>query len=87
MRIVLTGAESSGKSTLTTYLAEKFNLPYALEYARYHLEKHGSQYDLPQLINMSRKHLDFTEKDILLIHLGLEKRASKIESTTVLAQK
>lgn len=45
LRIVLTGAESSGKSSLTRHLGEKFKLPYALEYARVYLEKHGPDYD------------------------------------------
>jgi len=64
MRIVLTGAESSGKSTLTEYLAAKFELPYALEYAREHFKIHGSAYDLKILVEMSRWHRQFQQQHV-----------------------
>jgi nicotinamide riboside kinase len=56
MRIVLTGAESSAKSTLTQILGEHFCLPYALEFARAYLEKHGPSYDDEQLRKIARLH-------------------------------
>jgi len=56
MRIVLTGAESSGKSTLTRQLAERFDLPFALEFARFFLEKSGPEYDLNLLEKMADLH-------------------------------
>ncbi|MCD6527957.1 MAG: ATP-binding protein [Desulfuromonas sp.] len=59
MRIVITGAESSGKSTLTQHLADVFGLPYALEYARYYLEENGPEYDLERLTQLSRLHLNY----------------------------
>ena len=60
-RIVITGAESSGKSHLTQHLGEVFKLPYVLEYARTYLEENGPEYDLEQLRKMSRLHLIYQQ--------------------------
>jgi nicotinamide riboside kinase len=56
-RIVITGPESSGKSTLAAWLAEEFSLPMASEYARIYLEKHGASYDEQTVIAMAKQHL------------------------------
>ncbi len=56
-RIVITGPESSGKSTLAAWLAQEFELPMATEYARIHLEKFGAQYDESTVIAMAKQHL------------------------------
>lgn len=56
-RIVITGPESSGKSTLAAWLAQEFELPMATEYARIHLEKFGAEYDESTVISMARQHL------------------------------
>lgn len=57
LRIVLAGPESSGKSTLAAYLATAFGVPFAPEFAREHLEAHGSRYDYDLLLALSRGHL------------------------------
>ena len=64
MRIVLTGAESSGKSTLTHQLGQRFNLPVALEYARIYLEENGPKYDLFRLKKMARLHQAYQREKI-----------------------
>ncbi|MDX2479899.1 MAG: ATP-binding protein [Desulfuromusa sp.] len=64
IRIVITGAESSGKSSLTKHLGAVFKLPYALEYARYYLEENGPEYDLEQLSKMSRLHLNYQQEKV-----------------------
>ncbi len=64
MRIILTGAESSGKSTLTRQLGDGLNLPVALEYARIHLEKNGPDYDEADLLEMSRLHIAWQKEKI-----------------------
>lgn len=64
IRIVITGAESSGKSSLTEHLGEVFKLPYALEYARYYLEENGPEYDLEQLREMSCLHLTYQQEKV-----------------------
>ena len=56
-RIVLAGVESSGKSTLAAWLARRFHLPYAPEYARTHLEQHGPAYREADLARMALAHL------------------------------
>ncbi len=63
-RIILSGAESSGKSYLTQHLGEVFKLPYVLEYARDFLEENGPEYDLEQLKKMSRLHLSYQQEKI-----------------------
>ena len=63
-RIVLTGAESSAKSTLTRQLGEHFQLPVALEYARIWLEENGPDYTEESLMTMFREHLTYQQKQI-----------------------
>ncbi|WP_299197045.1 ATP-binding protein [uncultured Amphritea sp.] len=64
MRIVITGAESSGKSTLTEHLGRTLKLPYALEYARYYLEHYGPDYDLAQLTRLSKLHQQYQQTEV-----------------------
>lgn len=64
MRIVITGAESSGKSTLTEYLGRVLNLPFALEYARYYLEQRGPEYDLELLSRLSVLHRQYQQTEV-----------------------
>jgi nicotinamide riboside kinase len=64
MRIVLTGAESSGKSTLTRQLGERFDLPVALEFARFYLEEHGPDYDGNLLRKMASLHRDWQREQV-----------------------
>jgi nicotinamide riboside kinase len=44
MRIVVTGPESSGKTTLAMYIAQKWNLPLVEEYAREYLTPKSGKY-------------------------------------------
>lgn len=64
MRIVLTGAESSAKSTLTRELGERLGLPCALEFARSYLEERGPEYDYEQLREMARLHRDYQREQV-----------------------
>ncbi|BBB26673.1 AAA family ATPase [Amphritea japonica] len=64
MRIIITGAESSGKSTIAEHLGRQFHLPYALEYARFYLEEKGPEYDLELLIRLSRLHLKYQRAEV-----------------------
>ena len=65
IRIVLSGPESSGKSTLAAALAARFNMPLAPEYARVHLEA-GKPY--PQtahdLTELARQHLAWQRQHV-----------------------
>lgn len=64
MRIVLTGAESSAKSTLTRQLGERLHLPFALEFARFYLEEHGPEYDYDLLRKIARLHREYQREQI-----------------------
>ena len=59
VRLVLNGPESTGKSVLTPHLARYLKAPFALEYARFYLEKHGPAYDYDLLLTMCLSHLAF----------------------------
>ncbi len=64
LRIVLTGPESSGKSVLAAWLADRLGLPWAREYARIHLETHGPAYDYGLLLDLSRRHLRYQREQV-----------------------
>lgn len=53
--IVITGAESTGKSHLTRELAAHFSAPWFPEYAREYLEKHPHPYTREEVIHIARK--------------------------------
>jgi NadR type nicotinamide-nucleotide adenylyltransferase len=52
--IVVTGAESTGKSVLTKQLADFFSCPYFPEYAREYLENSESSYTCEDILNIAR---------------------------------
>jgi nicotinamide riboside kinase len=63
-RIVLTGPESCGKSTLAEWLAKEFELPMATEYAREYLETFGASYDESTVIAMAQLHLKHQQEKV-----------------------
>ncbi|QQL46125.1 AAA family ATPase [Sulfuriroseicoccus oceanibius] len=63
-RIVITGPESSGKTTLCRYLADTLQIPMALEYARIYLEAYGPDYDLEILQTIAREHLEYQQQQV-----------------------
>lgn len=71
MRIVITGAESCGKSTLTEQLSQWLNLPFAAEYARVYLEQNGPDYDLDQLVHLSQLHRHYQQAEVGDAPLGI----------------
>ncbi len=52
-KIVITGPESSGKTTLSRALAEKLSAPVVPEYARLYLERFGPAYTLDDLTHIA----------------------------------
>ena len=59
--VVITGAESTGKSTLTETLAAHFNVPFIPEIAREYIEKHNYKYnynDVETIAKQQVKHLN-----------------------------
>ena len=51
--IVITGPESSGKTTLARHLITEFDLPYIPEYARVYLESISRDYTPADIINIA----------------------------------
>lgn len=58
MNIFLTGAESTGKSTLTKQLAEHFKTPFVEEYARNYVSGLERDYQIDDLEIIARKQID-----------------------------
>jgi NadR type nicotinamide-nucleotide adenylyltransferase len=56
-RIVISGPESTGKSTLCTHLAAHYNTSWVPEYAREHLQKNGTNYTYNDLLTIARRQL------------------------------
>jgi len=56
-RIVISGPESTGKSTLCTHLAAHYNTSWVPEYAREHLQKNGTNYTYNDLLTIARLQL------------------------------
>ena len=53
LKIVLTGPESCGKTTLSKLLSDHFNATHVAEYAREYLELKKDKYDLTDLISIN----------------------------------
>lgn len=56
-KIVITGPESTGKSTLTHFLAREFQAPFVKEYAREYLENIDREYGLEDVLIMAKEQL------------------------------
>lgn len=67
MKIVLLGAPSTGKTTLTAALAETFNTQWMPEYGREYWDQHQSNRRLtpPQLVEIAEGHLEREEQHLL----------------------
>ena len=64
-RIVLSGPESSGKSTLAAALGAAFGLPVAMEYARVHLDAGMPSPQSPgALVDLARGHLAWQRRHV-----------------------
>lgn len=56
--VVITGAESTGKSTLTEALASHFNAPFIPEIAREYVENLNRKYNFQDVENIARKQVE-----------------------------
>ncbi len=54
LKIIITGPESSGKTTLCKQLSKYFNIPFSDEYARKYLEKLNKTYTQEDLLNIAK---------------------------------
>ena len=61
MRILITGPECTGKSTLARQLSEKLSLPWFPEYARTYLEQNGPNYNQDDILKIAKAHFHLVE--------------------------
>ena len=62
-KIVFTGPESSGKTTISQAIAKKFNLPIVEEYARKYLSELNRKYRYNDLIAIAKGQLKSEQKE------------------------
>jgi len=62
IKIVFTGPECSGKTTLSSEIAKKFNAPWVQEYAREYLMNLGSSYEHLDLLKIAKGQLKLERK-------------------------
>jgi nicotinamide riboside kinase len=61
IRVLITGPESTGKSTIASYISDKWEFKLVKEYAREYLElKHGT-YVKDDLLDIAKAHHDLVE--------------------------
>lgn len=53
LKIVITGPEATGKSTLCQQLSNKLKVDFVPEYSRSYLKKKGTQYELQDLLKIT----------------------------------
>ncbi|MBB6459228.1 AAA family ATPase [Flammeovirga kamogawensis] len=70
-KILITGPESTGKSTLCKALAEKYDTQWIKEYAREYIDQVDRKYVYSDLKIIAQKQSDFQEKAILLANTFL----------------
>ncbi|MFI5186825.1 MAG: AAA family ATPase [Chitinophagales bacterium] len=63
-KIVITGPESTGKSTLCERLAQHYNTLWCPEYAREYLSTHGTKYNYDDLLTIAKGQVELEEKYI-----------------------
>ena len=66
LKIIVTGPESSGKTTLCKALSEHFNIPFTKEYAREYLDALNRDYDQDDLLKMAKGQLQAENRIQLL---------------------
>ncbi|HUQ66191.1 MAG TPA: ATP-binding protein [Flavitalea sp.] len=70
-RIVITGPESTGKSTLCKQLAAHYNTSWVPEYAREYLEKNGMNYSYNDLLTIARSQVVHEDETAAATKRGL----------------
>ena len=58
LKIIITGPESSGKTTLCTALFQHFNIPFAKEFARFYINKLEREYTQNDLLSIAKGQLE-----------------------------
>lgn len=63
--IVITGAESTGKTTLTEQLANHFNVPFIPEIARKYVENLNGKYTFPDVETIAKMQIEQFNRSII----------------------
>ena len=58
LKIIITGPESSGKTTLCKALFQYFNIPFAKEFARFYIKKLEREYTQNDLLSIAKGQLE-----------------------------
>ena len=66
LKIIVTGPESSGKTTLCKVLSKHFNLPFSKEYARGYLDELERKYKKDDLLKIAKGQLNSEQYTQLL---------------------
>lgn len=66
MKVILTGPESSGKTTLCGILANHFKIPFSAEYARKYLSSLDRNYTQKDLIKIAKRQLQSEKNQRIL---------------------
>ena len=66
LKIIITGPESSGKTTLCKALSNRFKIPFSKEYAREYLKKLVGDYTQEDLIKIAKEQLNSEQNSSLL---------------------
>jgi NadR type nicotinamide-nucleotide adenylyltransferase len=61
-KVVIIGPESTGKSTLSRQLAERFRTAWCPEYARAYLLEHGTEYTYDQLLDIAKGQVELEDR-------------------------
>jgi len=61
LKIIVTGPESSGKTTLCKALSEHYNLPFTKEFAREYLTDLGKNYLQEDLLEIAKGQLEYEQ--------------------------
>ena len=71
-KFVVTGPESTGKSTLCSQLAEYYKTIWVPEYAREYLEKNGTEYSYNDLLTIAKGQINLEDNLIEPSTLNLQ---------------
>ena len=74
-KVVITGPESTGKSSLCEQLAAHYHSLWCPEYAREYLTAHGPQYDYQDLLTIAKGQVELEETYLRMAEAHQKKKA------------
>jgi nicotinamide riboside kinase len=90
LKIIVTGPESSGKTTLCKEISNQFNIPFTTEYAREYLKTKGVNYNQSDLLEIAKgqfisegglnQQLSLQDTDLITIKIWSEYKYSSCDN-------